>query len=85
MSYAPVCNLRPCGCIQLARVQKVLARPCCPYQRVKSPTVRRNIGSQMSDANWIVDGFSVPDIMLPSQHFDSGTKHLGPEKQLMLG
>jgi hypothetical protein len=39
---------------------------------------------QMSTANAIVDGFSLPDIVLPSQHFNARTKHLEPEKQLML-
>lgn len=38
----------------------------------------------MSTANSVVDGFSVPDILLPSQHFSARTKHLEPEKQLML-
>ena len=38
----------------------------------------------MSTANSVVDGFSVPDILLPSQHFNARTKHLEPEKQLML-
>jgi hypothetical protein len=37
----------------------------------------------MSTANAILDGFSLPDIVLPSQHFDARTKHLEPEKQLM--
>src|SRR5271155_2595871 len=39
---------------------------------------------QMSTANAIVDGFSLPDILLPSQHFNARTKHLDPEKHLML-
>ena len=38
----------------------------------------------MSTANSVVDGFSVPDGVLPSQHFSGRTKHLEPEKQLML-
>jgi len=38
----------------------------------------------MSKANAIVDGFTLPDIVLPSQHFNPRTKHLEPEKQLML-
>jgi hypothetical protein len=38
----------------------------------------------MSTANSVVDGFSVPDILLPWQHFNLRTKHLEPEKQLML-
>jgi hypothetical protein len=38
----------------------------------------------MSTADAILDGFSLPDIVLPSQHFDSRSKHLEPEKQLML-
>jgi hypothetical protein len=38
----------------------------------------------MSTANSVVDGFSVPDILLPSQHFNARTSHLEPEKQLML-
>ncbi len=38
----------------------------------------------MSTANSVVDGFSVPDILLPSQHFNARTKHLEPEKLLML-
>ncbi len=35
----------------------------------------------MSTANSVVDGFSVPDIVLPSQHFNARTKQLEPEKQ----
>ena len=35
----------------------------------------------MSPANSIVDVFSLPDIVLPSQHFDSRTRCLEPEKQ----
>lgn len=38
----------------------------------------------MSPANWIVDEILVPDIILPSQHFDSRTRCLEPEKRLML-
>lgn len=38
----------------------------------------------MSTANSIIDGFSLPDIVLPSQYFNARTKHLEPEKQLML-
>ncbi len=38
----------------------------------------------MSTVNSIVDGFSLPDIVLPSQHFNARTRHLEPEKQLML-
>src|SRR5260370_32939849 len=38
----------------------------------------------MSTANGIVDGILVPDIILPSQHFDSRTRCLEPEKRLML-
>ena len=38
----------------------------------------------MSTANSVVDGFSLPDVVLPSQHFNARTKHLEPEKQLML-
>src|SRR5271154_280192 len=37
----------------------------------------------MFSANWTVDELLEPDIMLPSQHFGSRTKHLEPEKQLM--
>jgi hypothetical protein len=37
----------------------------------------------MPTADAILDGFSLPDIVLPSQHFDARTKHLEPEKQLM--
>jgi len=39
---------------------------------------------QMSTASWIVDGILVPDIILPSQHFDSRTRCLEPERRLML-
>jgi hypothetical protein len=39
---------------------------------------------QMSTANWIVDRILVPDIILPSQHFDSRTRCLEPERRLML-
>src|SRR5271156_1860459 len=38
----------------------------------------------MSTASWIVDGILVPYIILPSQHFDSRTRCLEPEKRLML-
>ncbi len=83
-SDAPMCNPRPSHCIQLARFGKSshnfvgLTR----VSRLQQSTETED--RQMSTANWIVDGILVPDIILPSQHFDSRTRCLEPEKRLML-
>lgn len=79
-----MCNPRPSHCIQLARFGKsshnFLGLTRVSRLRQSTETEDR----QMSPANWIVDEILVPDIILPSQHFDSRTRCLEPEKRLML-
>lgn len=79
-----MCNPRLSHCIQLARFGKSshdfvgLTR----VSRIQQSTETED--RQMSTANWIVDRILVPDIILPSQHFDSRTRCLEPERRLML-
>ena len=68
----------------IGTVRKVLAQLCRPPRVSRLQQSRETEDRQMSTANWIVDRILVPDIILPSQHFDSRTRCLEPEKRLML-